>query len=94
MKRIRDGWRANTRIRTQGYYGAAAYFGVWLWEYFQVIERALDGEEGGATDKEDIPIRNALLEKAGLEPMPAVWTEWHRHRWAERAKFQASRRYG
>lgn len=41
VSRIREGWRGNTRIRTMGYYEAAHYFGVYIWEYLEVISPML-----------------------------------------------------
>lgn len=35
--RIAGGWRPNKRIRSFGYYEAAKYFGVYIWEYVHVI---------------------------------------------------------
>ncbi len=35
--RIRLGWRPNRRIRSLGYYSAAEFYGVYIWEYLNVI---------------------------------------------------------
>jgi len=35
--RIDAGWRPNKRISKMGYYNAAEFFGVWIWEYINVI---------------------------------------------------------
>jgi hypothetical protein len=31
------GWRPNRRIRSFGYYDAALFFGVYIWEYLHVL---------------------------------------------------------
>lgn len=45
--RIRAGWRPNRRIATMGYDGASYFYGVYIWEYLNVIEPLL--REVGAT---------------------------------------------
>lgn len=37
VARIKDGWRPNRRIRAMGYYDSARFFGVYIWEYINVI---------------------------------------------------------
>jgi hypothetical protein len=44
MKRIEDGWRPNRRINTLGYHEMAEYFGVYIWEYLNVIYPVLEAE--------------------------------------------------
>jgi hypothetical protein len=41
-RRIRDGWRPGKRIRVMGYYSKAQFFGVYIWEYLNVISPLLD----------------------------------------------------
>jgi hypothetical protein len=43
--RIRGGWRPNGRIRTLGYYPAAQYFGVYIWEWINVLYPLTDEQE-------------------------------------------------
>ena len=33
----REGWLPNQRIRSMGYYERAKFFGVYLWEYLNVL---------------------------------------------------------
>lgn len=42
LRQIERGWRPNRRILSQGYYGAAEWFGVYIFEYINVIYVALD----------------------------------------------------
>lgn len=35
--RIAAGWRPNKRIRGLGYDGAAEFYGVYMWEYLEVL---------------------------------------------------------
>lgn len=37
LEKFREGWRRNRRISSMGYYGSAAFFGVYIWEYVNVI---------------------------------------------------------
>lgn len=37
VQRIREGWRPNRRISTFGYSEAADFYGVYIWEYLEVI---------------------------------------------------------
>jgi hypothetical protein len=41
VKRIAAGWRGNRRVSRMAYYQAAAYFGVYIWEYLHTISWAL-----------------------------------------------------
>ncbi|MBV8093618.1 MAG: hypothetical protein JO110_10350 [Acetobacteraceae bacterium] len=41
LARIRSGWRPNKRIRTLGYHEAAEFYGIYIWEYLNVIRPAL-----------------------------------------------------
>lgn len=40
--RIKDGWRRNKRIGKMGYHESAAYFGVYIWEWLNVLAPLLD----------------------------------------------------
>lgn len=42
-KKIEDGWRPNRRISQMGYYEKAEFFGVYIWEYINVISPMLNG---------------------------------------------------
>lgn len=44
LAKIADGWRPNRRIRSMGYYSAAEFYGVYIWEYLHVISPALSKE--------------------------------------------------
>lgn len=35
--KIDGGWRPNKRIRSFGYQEAAEFYGIYIWEYFNVI---------------------------------------------------------
>lgn len=37
VARIRAGWRPNARVRSEGYEGATAFYGVYVGEYLKVI---------------------------------------------------------
>ena len=41
VDRIADGWRPNKRIRKMGYDEAAEYYGVYIWEYLNVLKGLL-----------------------------------------------------
>ena len=41
VARIEAGWRPNRRISGAGYSGSAAYYGVYIWEYLNVISPRL-----------------------------------------------------
>lgn len=46
------GWRPNRFIRRYGYDSAAQWYGVWIWEYSEVIypllEESMTGQSTGA----------------------------------------------
>ena len=42
LARIAVGWRGNRRVLSQGYYSCAEYFGVYLWEWLNVLSSALE----------------------------------------------------
>ena len=48
LERIRNGWRPNRRISGMGYYEASEFYGVYIWEYLNVLRPALRGESSGA----------------------------------------------
>lgn len=37
LARFNAGWRPNRRISQMGYYEAAEWYGVWIWEYVKII---------------------------------------------------------
>lgn len=37
VQRIGEGWSPNRRIRAEGYYSSAEFYGVYIWEYTNVI---------------------------------------------------------
>lgn len=37
LQKLNDGWKPNRRIRQLGYEGAAEFFGVYIWEYINVL---------------------------------------------------------
>lgn len=39
------GWRRNARVATLGYYGSAQYFGVYVWEWIEILSPLLLGIE-------------------------------------------------
>ena len=41
LARIGAGWRPNRRIRSLGYYSAAEFYGVYVWEYLHKIRPLL-----------------------------------------------------
>lgn len=46
MPRINAGWRPNRRLRSMGYHESAEYFGVYIWEYLNVLYPLLVELEG------------------------------------------------
>ena len=43
MEKIASGWRPNKRIRQMGYHEAANFFGVYIWEFANVLLPAMKG---------------------------------------------------
>lgn len=37
VEKIKNGWKPNKRIRSMGYSTATQFFGVYVWEYINVI---------------------------------------------------------
>lgn len=37
VRQIQRGWRPNRRIRMEGYYSSAEWYGIYIWEYLNVI---------------------------------------------------------
>lgn len=37
VERIQAGWRGNRRIHSLDYYSSAEYYGIYIWEYWNVI---------------------------------------------------------
>ena len=44
VAKIQGGWSPNRRIRTLGYYSSAEWFGVYIWEYLNVLRPMLYGD--------------------------------------------------
>lgn len=44
VQRVTDGWRGNRRISGMSYYTSAAYFGVYIWEWINVLSPMLRDE--------------------------------------------------
>ena len=42
LKKIEAGWKPNRRIGSMGYYEAAEFYGVFIWEYINEIRPALE----------------------------------------------------
>lgn len=42
VDKLSTGYVVNTRITGQGYYTACEYFGVYLWEYLNVLSPMID----------------------------------------------------
>lgn len=61
LRRIAAGWRRNKRVGSLGYHSAAEFYGVYIWEYINVLAPVLialyeKGEHGGAgRHPEDYP---------------------------------------
>lgn len=43
--RVEGGWRRNGRIKSLGYHESAEYFGVWIWEWINVLSPLLNAKE-------------------------------------------------
>jgi hypothetical protein len=41
LKRIKNGFRPNKRLRSLGYHGRAEFYGVYIWEQLNVLDKAL-----------------------------------------------------
>lgn len=41
LKKIEAGWSPNRRISGMGYYSAAEWYNVYIWEYFHVLRPAI-----------------------------------------------------
>jgi len=39
---LNEGWRGNSRIHGLGYYASAEYFGVYIWEWLNVLYPLLE----------------------------------------------------
>lgn len=53
MDRIKNkGWRPNKRVGSHGYYGSAEYYGVYIWEYINVISAFFHDEWMASRKKE------------------------------------------
>lgn len=50
VSRFAQGWRPSKRVRQLGYYSSAFEYGVYLWEYLNVIARI---EHGLVVDEDD-----------------------------------------
>lgn len=60
-ERISAGWRPNKRVSAMGYHEAAEYFGVWIWEYVEVLSPMLQSAQ-----------RNAMLDEARAIAEPSI----------------------
>lgn len=49
VRKIESGWRPNRRIRQMGYHTASEFYGLYIWEYLNVILPALDGGPADAS---------------------------------------------
>jgi hypothetical protein len=43
--RIYEGWSPSKRVRAMGYYEAADFFGVYIWEWLNVLLPLMRGEK-------------------------------------------------
>jgi hypothetical protein len=50
VKRIQGGWRPSGRVSSEGYYSSAKYYGVYIWEYLNVISPLLRRSDTDASD--------------------------------------------
>lgn len=39
IREFQNGWRPNRRIRIEGYYSSAQYYGVYIWEYINILSK-------------------------------------------------------
>jgi hypothetical protein len=47
LVRIRNGWKRNNRILKMGYDESAEFFGVYIWEYINILTPELRRNEDG-----------------------------------------------
>lgn len=75
LRQIVRGWRPPRRISGEGYDGAAQWYGVWMWEYFHLIDPALDAPLPGQTppgppkSAMDAWVRAAMARAAATSPV-------------------------
>lgn len=48
VRQIRRGWLPNRRISGEGYYTSAEWYGVWIWEYINVLFPLIESERSRA----------------------------------------------
>lgn len=58
LRQIVRGWRPPKRIRYEGYDASAQWYGIWLWEWFNIISPALNAPLPG--DADPGPVRSAM----------------------------------
>lgn len=50
ISRLKNGWRPNRRIGTMNYTESAEFFGVYLWEYLNIIYPSLYKQEENSNE--------------------------------------------
>lgn len=60
MSRIVAGWQRNSRLGGWGYYESAEYFGVYIWEWVNVLSPLLQAAEGDRGHPRPTPFRSRL----------------------------------
>jgi hypothetical protein len=51
VQRINEGWRPNKRLRRMGYFEAAMFYRVYIWEYLNVLRPLLEEKESEEADQ-------------------------------------------
>jgi hypothetical protein len=52
LAKVAAGWQPNRRISGMGYYEAAEWYGVYIWEWLNVLRPAIDGAARGNREGE------------------------------------------
>lgn len=65
LAKIAGGWKRNRRIGFMGYHEASEFYGVYIWEYFNVLQPAIHDGVWWGNDGEKA-IAEAWKERHGL----------------------------
>lgn len=55
LEQIERGWLPSRRVRREGYDSSAEWYGVWIWEYLNVIAPALSAASPSRARRNDTP---------------------------------------
>ncbi|MBY4212880.1 hypothetical protein HQO42_14920 [Rhodococcus fascians] len=46
VRQIEAGWMPNRSVSGNGYHGSAVWYGVWIWEYLNVLYPLIESKRG------------------------------------------------